>query len=191
MKNKMRQLFLEHNKGLYRVIRNIVKDHSLTEEILQDVFLQAFESYPTIKNKDCIGPWLYKVAANKAFSVIKRERFFDKVPLGILELNKYSVEEDFLEALSSEELKNHLRSNLYLLDTLSYTILILFYYEEMKINQISEILEIPSGTVKSRMHRAKTKLKKHMANFYRDTEEAVVEWKTNLKDACVKPSGKK
>ncbi|UNC91052.1 RNA polymerase sigma factor [Candidatus Contubernalis alkalaceticus] len=168
---------MEYNQGLYHVIQNIVKNQSLAEEILQDVFLKAIECYPTIKNNSYMGSWLYKVAVNKAFNVNKRERFFVKIPLDILELKKYCIEEDILRALSNKELRKELQSSLDILDSISFTILFLFYFEEKKLEEIGNILRIPIGTVKSRLHRAKNKLRKHITvdkkHFSRLIKDAV------------------
>jgi len=165
--NEVRDLYVSHAPKIFYLIRRIVHNTSIAEEILHDTFLQAMLKYHTLKNKDKAVTWLYRIAVNSALNAVKKSKNAEAAAAKLWRQAEYALQEDPLLYLTEQEAAEQIKRGLQQLDSLSFTVLTLFYYEEFTIRQISEILQLAPGTVKSRLHRAKKQLKLYLeSNSY-------------------------
>jgi RNA polymerase sigma-70 factor (ECF subfamily) len=165
MNYKLHSLYQEHHLRLFRVVMKIVKDAELSKDIVHDTFVEAGMNYHSLRDESKIVGWIYKIAVNQAISIVRTKKRITLVPLEILEIKKYADINDPLKHLTDKELNAEIRASLDILDSTSLAIVTLFYYEEQSIKQIGEILQLPTGTVKSRLNRAKRKLRNHILKY--------------------------
>lgn len=145
-------LIKSYEKDLYKVAIAITKNDDDALDCIQEAILQAYISIKDLRQDDYFKTWLIKILINKCNTLLKKSK-------KILNLNVSIAESDKVEQLDKLELKdsiNNLDSNLKIL-------VILYYYEDMSINDISESLNIPQGTIKSRLSRARSKLKEMLS----------------------------
>lgn len=140
---------IEENKiSLYRLAKSIVKREQDIQDAVNETILKAYGNLGKLKNKDSFKPWIMKILVNECYGILNKQK-------------KIKLEEDMtVYNLYHED--NHgyeLMSEIQKLEKDFRTVLVLFYYEDMSIKSISEILNISQGTVKSRLSRAKAKLK--------------------------------
>lgn len=137
-----------HKVSLYRFAKSILKNDTEVEDAISEAILKAYKNKNKLKNKDSFKPWMMRIVANECYDLIKRKNRFDLRDnldtLNLVHIDKeYSGLRDVIDDLNEE----------------FSSVLVLFYYEDMSIKEISKVLEISEGTVKSRLNRAKSKLK--------------------------------
>ncbi|MCM8810260.1 MAG: RNA polymerase sigma factor [Candidatus Omnitrophica bacterium] len=145
-KEAFSQLIKQVEKRLFNVAYIINPEDA--EDIVQDTFLQAYSSIKKFKGKSSFYTWIYRIMMNLIYKKYKRKKINFKKSIIKNENNK------------DEELKEKLRIALTKLHPKFSQIITLFYFEDYSIKEISEILNIKEGTVKSRIFKAKKYLKK-------------------------------
>jgi RNA polymerase sigma-70 factor (ECF subfamily) len=131
----------------------ILKNEKDAEDIVQDTFLRVFNQIDNYNGNSSLYTWIYRIALNLCKDKIKSRREFE-IYEDIFE-TKEKVEDIVFNSIDREIL----RRELFNLNALYREILILFYFEELAIKEISEILEEKEGTIKSRLSRGRVILK--------------------------------
>lgn len=127
------------------------------EELTQEILYTAVRELPKLKDDSRFEPWLWGVAGNVTKSF---RRFMGKqrAVYSYDTLEDLTYEEEFSE--SQEEAYDALRTKISMLSALYRDIIVLYYYDDLSVKQISEKLNIPEGTVTWRLSEARKKLKK-------------------------------
>ena len=144
------KLIDENLKSMYRVGKGILSEENDVEDAIQNTILKAYSNIKSLKNDELFKTWLIKILineCNKIYNFNKKCISLDKVAEEEYK-DKY---EDFDLKLAVSSLPEELK-----------LVITLFYFEDLKISQISEIIGIPEGTVKSRLSRAKSKIAESM-----------------------------
>lgn len=139
-----------YTQRLVRLAYTYVKDWLTAEDQVQEAFIKAFNSMDQLKNKEEPFPWLARIVINECKSSFRkswREIISDFLP----EKKQESSEESYIRSVQEEEIHNAVY-NLPKHYSLPIT---LFYFEELSIQQISEVLNLNIGTVKSRLARGR------------------------------------
>ena len=152
--------FMESLDMVYHIgLRFFKGDSEKAEDFVQDLYLYAKEKVSSFKGEAKFSTWLYRVAVNFALNQLKKEK---KLVFENVEVPESIV--DSRDSISSQveesELVDELHSQINNLAEEYRLPLLLFYYEEMTISDISSKLSVPEGTVKSYLFRAKKILKK-------------------------------
>ena len=130
------ELLLQYKSYLYKVAYTYVKDKEAALDILQETSFKAWLNIHTLKDEEKFKPWITKILVNTA---INSENIVSK------------------KAISLEE-KLDLYKAIDLLKPKYKTVIILKYFDDMKIEDISYVLDVPINTVKSHLKRAKESL---------------------------------
>lgn len=138
----------EYKLSLYRFAKSILKNDIEVEDAISESILKAYKNKNRLKNKESFKSWMMRIVSNECYDLIKRKSRFDLrdnlETLNLVHIDKeYSDLREIIDDLNEE----------------FSSVLVLFYYEDMSIKEISKVLEISEGTVKSRLSRAKSKLK--------------------------------
>lgn len=155
---------------LYGYLRRYLGNESLAEDVFQNTFLQLYAKIGKYERGRPVRPWLYTIATHQAIDALRRQGRHQSVSLdqeredlrqhdtpqllGMLE----SRQPGPLEAAEGEERRLMVRASVDRLPDFLKQVVILAYYQGMKYSDIAQILGIPVGTVKSRLHSALTKL---------------------------------
>lgn len=144
-----RALYADHAGGVKRFLLGMVgKNESIAEELTQDAFLKAWKQLSTFSARSSLKTWVYAVAVNTARDWIRAHK----------SLSSLSPEALPAQGAESPEVRA-VREALLELELDVRELLLLHYYEEFNLAEIAEILHVPEGTVKSRLHHAKLKLR--------------------------------
>jgi RNA polymerase sigma-70 factor (ECF subfamily) len=151
-------LFYRYRDGIYRLGLAITKDPSAAEEIVVDTFARAHRAIERLEPDDSLRPWLYRVAVNLSYNRRPRKGVtFSSLDDGTAD---YPTEgESPTEAAERAERR---RVVLECVDTLGpkhKVVVVLHYLNGLNLAEIAEIVEVPVGTVKSRLHYALRKLR--------------------------------
>lgn len=143
---------IEYNLNyMYRISKAILYSNEADiEDAIQETIIKAWKHLHTLKNEDYFKTWLIRILINECKELLRKQK---KV---LLAANSVYTSENFIK--NSEKIE--IRDAINRLENDLRTIVILFYFEDLPHKEISYILEIPEGTVKSRLSRAKNKLSK-------------------------------
>ncbi len=160
-------LYDRYRSMVYRTTLAITGDSEAASDLLQDVFLRLNRYASHIDVMRPLEPWLYRMATNLSYSWIKRnkrwmrhfEDFFDWLAGD----NGNTPHEE----LEREEEWRQLQQALQSLPVQQRVVVVLYYLNDLSLQDISEIVEAPVGTVKSRLHYGRLSLRKSlgMADF--------------------------
>ena len=155
-KAAMHIMFARHRKRVSRFIQGIVRNPAIVDDIVSQVFLDVWRSASRFENRSRVSTWLLSIARFKA-AISLRERRHETIDscdmLGIAD------DADTPEAaLDRKEASGMLKACIARLSPAHREIIDLFYYREMSVSEMSEIVGIPHATVKSRIFYARKKL---------------------------------
>lgn len=156
-------LMEEYGRSLVRLAYTYVKQEQLAEDIVQDVFVKCYKNIDTFRQDSSYKTWLYKITINGCKDVLKSWNFKNImissfVGIQVQSSNERSPEEKFLDYEENTHISNMIIS----LPIKMREVIIFYYYEEMKIEHIAELLNTNQNTVKSRLLRGKQQLRKKL-----------------------------
>jgi len=134
---------------VFRYALTLVRNRHLAEEAAQETMIAVWKSAHRFAARSKVSTWIFGIARNKAFDLVRREKRGERMPDVPL------VSPDPAPALLKQELVAGAMSEL---PESQREVVFLAFYEGLSYGEISRILEIPEGTVKSRMFHAKRKM---------------------------------
>ena len=150
-RSAFRSLYDRHGDRVFRYAMSIVRRAHLAEEVLQETMIVVWRKARTYRGDAKISTWILGIARHLAFNLLRREargsRLPQDPPVGCDPAKDAEMAVRVERALAT--LPEHHREVMHLV-----------FYEEMTLREAAEILEIPEGTVKSRMHHARKALAK-------------------------------
>jgi len=150
-----RLLVQRYERPVVRMIRNITNDGESCEDIAQDVFFTAYKKLESFDaGRSSFATWLFTIARNKSLNVLKRKR---ATCLG--ELPDQTDPRNPADDLSRREFFDRLDKMLQTLPAKQKTAFVLAEFDELPYEQIAQIERVGIGTIKSRINRAKNKLR--------------------------------
>ena len=172
-----REVVNRYRNGLYVFLRRFLNRPSLVEEVFQETFLQLFTSRDSFDTSRPLRPWLFTIAANKAKDVLRKQHRATTISISAIAEQQDMSFDDVLNYLTSDtrvpyeklekgETARRVRGVIADMPENLREILILAYFNEFSYKQMAEILSIPIGTVKSRLHTA-------VGRFAKDWKAAV------------------
>ena len=138
---------------------SLLRDRQEAEEVAQDTFLKVYKALPKFQNKSKFSTWIYRIVYNESISRLRRKKtnLISVEDLSYGELAD-SFEEMEPEWLEKEERKRKLFEAISLLKEEEKTILMLYYFENCRIDEISDITSLSNENVKTKLFRARKKL---------------------------------
>ena len=165
-------LVLKYRARLYRVLYNLSSNHEEANDLTQEAFIKAFRCLSTFKHNATFFTWLYRIGVNTAFNHFKKHK--NRQFLSLNELGEESLKKsdrwlekgaNTEEALRLGELQKKLNESLQKLSTKHRAVVTLVEIENLSCETVGEILKISPGTVRSRLHYAKQKMRKDLKNW--------------------------
>jgi len=151
------QLVKTYQQRLYWHIRNIVVSHDDADDLMQNVFIKVWKNIDNFREDSSLFTWLFRIATNESLSFLqqkKRRNIFTTY-----EVSDYLVESFESDAnFEGEELQKRLQLAVLQLPEKQRMVFNMKYYEEMKYEEISEILQTSVGALKASYHHAVKKI---------------------------------
>ena len=157
-------LVKKYEKQIHAFVWRKVKDYHVAEEITQDTFLRAYEKLGTLRDPNRFSAWLYMIATRRFLTWCEEKR----IPMQSLEaMRQGEIEALFYaqymaeqtEKLTTEKQREIVEYLLEKLPIRERTVVVLHYLSEMTCEEIGDFLDVSPNTVKSRLHRARKRLK--------------------------------
>lgn len=130
--------------SLYKVAYGYFTDYNEISDVISTTILKAYENISNLKDERYFKTWIIKILINECNYNIRKNKKIVYLEDTTIEMS--TCDND--ETLDIKRILNSLNQDL-------KSVIILYYYEEFQVNEISQILEIPEGTVKSRLARAR------------------------------------
>jgi RNA polymerase sigma-70 factor (ECF subfamily) len=168
-----------YEQELFRYLVRYTGDRSLAEDVFQNTFLQVHLKRALYENGRPVRPWLYSIATHQAVDALRKVGRHPTISLdqrsGTSETDAGSLVDLLVGAgegplgeLEEEERRQWVRDSVAQLPDVLRQTLILAYHQNLKYREIADILKIPVGTVKSRLHAALAKLQQMARSSGRD-----------------------
>lgn len=155
-------LFDRHRQMVYRTALAVTCDESAAADLLQDTFLRLYRFVDRVDPSRPLEPWLYRVTTNLAYTWIKRRKRWWKAIQDMAEWLSRDRRNASQPPVQLSEEWQIVQSAVASLPTPQRVVIVSYYINDLSIQEISEILGIPVGTVKSRLHYGRQSLKKKL-----------------------------
>jgi len=176
-----REIIDRYKNGLYAFLRRFLNRSDLIDDVFQETFIQLFNSRDKFDTSRPLRPWLFTIAANKAKDALRKQQRTAAISIGTIAnsddmsfgevLNTLTSDEEVpYDQLVVDETAVRVRKIIAKMPDNLREILILAYFHKFSYKQMTEILGIPIGTVKSRLHSAVGKFAKDWKTAYKDKE---------------------
>lgn len=154
------EVIVKFSEPLYWQIRRMVENHDDANDILQETFLKAWSSIEHFRGDAKLSTWLYKIAVNESISHLARERKRLNISIDQEESMLINmIEAD--EHIDGDALALELRKAIATLPEKQRLVFNMRYYDEMKYDQIAEILGTSVGALKASYHIAVKKIEQY------------------------------
>ena len=159
-----RKLITQYKERLYWHIRKIVISHDDTDDVLQNTFIKIFKNIDNFKADSKLYSWMYRIATNEAITFINKRAKENKVDIADYQQQLTSnLESD--DWFSGDEIQLILQKAIATLPQKQQLVFNMKYFDEMKYQQISDILETSVGGLKASYHHAVKKIEAFIKNY--------------------------
>jgi len=163
-------LFERYREQVYRTAYAITHDTAAADDILQDVFLKVYAYAQRIDDQVMLMPWLYRVTVNLSYTWVTRHRkrwaSLEEVVERLISPLRSSTE----QVAERNETQAQLQKAIDALPMSQQAVIILHYLNDLDVAQIAEVLDLPIGTVKSRLYYARESLRRQLGGYAWENE---------------------
>ena len=145
----LERLFDLYGRKVYRMALAMLKDTGTAEEVTQDTFVKIWRAFPSYDGRAAPSTWLYTIARNTCLSAVRRASLRRTTPI-----EQAPEPHAAITASSGIDWERCLAR----LPDVQRTIVTLFYFEDRSLRDVAELMDLPEGTVKSHLHRARRAL---------------------------------
>jgi len=153
----------KYQEAVYWHVRRLVVSHDDANDIVQEVFIKVWQALPKFRKDSSLYTWIYRIATNEALSFLKKKKRRYLVPL--VDMGKQL--EETLEAdawYQGNEMEKKLQKAILSLPEKQRAVFNLRYYDEMKYEDMAEILDTSVGALKASYHHAVKKIEKSVVS---------------------------
>jgi RNA polymerase sigma-70 factor (ECF subfamily) len=152
----LERLLDDYRHKVFRMAMAMLRDAARAEDVTQDVFIKLWRALPIYDGRASVGTWLYTIARNTCLSAIRAEGYRRTTALDDVHALEPSVSSTTPLAISVGQCLSRLPD-------VQRQVVTLFYLQERSVSDVAAMLDLPEGTVKSHLHRARRALAVMMA----------------------------
>lgn len=154
-----RQLMIQEQERIYRLIRRMVVDHDDANDLVQSTFIKVFENIHGFNEKSKLSTWIYRIAVNETLTFLNHKRKKIFIPIVNIERQLYNII-DNSSNFSGDAIEKKLQKAILSLPEKQRLVFNMRYYENIKYEEMSEILGTSIGALKASYHIAEEKIEK-------------------------------
>ena len=136
---------------LYKTGMAILKNDDDVCDAIQETLISAYQNFSSLREQQYFSTWITRILINKCYDIIKKNKKVAYINEQMEVESDCSYYDRYKEDSTVERVLNEIDSELKL-------VTVLYYYDDFSVKEISEMLNIPEGTVKSRLARARDKM---------------------------------
>lgn len=158
-----KQLLKEYQRPLYNLIRNIVLNHDDADDVLQNTLLKVFQNLNNFKGESKLFSWMYRIATNEAITFINNKARKNKISSEELQSKMiYNLKSDVY--YDGDEIQLKLQKSIALLPQKQQLVFKMRYFNEIKYEDMADILGTSVGALKASYHHAVKKIETYMTS---------------------------
>lgn len=161
-------LVRQHREAIYRVAIRMTHRHEDADDLVQETFLRAYTSLQRFRGEASPATWLYRIVTNLALNLLRHRSRFQRAAV----LFRGESESVTPPSVDQDETRRAVQAALEMLPPSQRIVVVLFDIEGLSAAQIAEILDIPEGTVRSRLHYARRHLRRRLSAFFEELDHA-------------------
>lgn len=169
-------LFDRHQRLVFRTAVGITGDEQVASDLLQDVFLRMHRFAHHIDPDRPLEPWLYRTTANLTYTWLKRHNRWLRPLEDVAEWLASSKKQSPVHLTEANEEWKDIKNAIASLSLQQRVVVVLYYINDLSLQEISEILDVPVGTIKSRLFYGRQALKKYLETNNKGQVEANYEF---------------
>lgn len=149
-----------------QIVRKMVANQEDQKDLVQDIYLKAYQSLPSFKFQSKLSTWIATIAYNTTVNCLEKK----KIPLcdiDSVQESNFVLQENVEKGIFKKETLQILNNEINKLPPLYKTLISLYHIEELPNREIAEITSLPEGTIKSYLYRARKILKENIENNYK------------------------
>lgn len=153
-----------YQSRLYWHIRRLIVDHALAQDVLQDTFIKAYQNFHQFKQDSQIYTWLYRIATNEALQQLNKMKRMQKSEEG----SEYYLQNLVADNVSpeAEDIQILLQKAIHSLPEKQKLVFTMRYYDDLPYEEMSKIVDMSVGTLKTNYHYAKQKVEEYIKLNY-------------------------
>ena len=148
-------LFQKYEQDIYRTSFVFVKNQNDALDVVQETAYQSFKSIKNLKEPKYFKTWLMRITINCALDLLRKQKNVVQMKPEVVEFISGDVNEDIFLEMTVRDLIERLNED-------EKSVIVLRFYEDLTIKEVSETLGIPLGTAKTILYRALNKLRKDL-----------------------------
>jgi len=156
-----KQIIKKYQERLYWHIRKIVISHEDSDDILQNTFIKVWRGLDQFREDSKLYTWLYRIATNESLTFLKQKKKRQYIPFMDVEHQLMNVLESD-EYFSGDQIQLKLQKAILTLPEKQRLVFNMKYFEEMKYEDMSKILDTSVGALKASFHHAVKKIEKYL-----------------------------
>ena len=163
----------KYKRMVYRLAMQITKNHADADDVMQETFIKVYRSIRTFRKDAAFETWLYRIAVNEALNFVKRRERQRESTLETASEAEYEAITRYRAQIANDphvhaekaELRHHVTEAVNNLSLKHRTVVILHEFEGLTHAEIASILHCSEGTVRSRLHYARKKLRTLLKSY--------------------------
>jgi len=168
---EFRELVDRYNRYVYTACYRILNRHEDTEEAVQDSFIKAYRSLSKFDGRSKFSTWLFRIAVNTSLSM-RRKHVIKSEEIEDFKVEKHAYSQTNL--LQKEEQKIYLQKAMAQLSEDDVVLITLFHLDQLRLDEIAEILNLEANNVKVKLFRARKRLAEKMTVILKDEVKSLI-----------------
>lgn len=156
-------LLNKYQQKIYWHIRRMVIDHDDADDVTQDVFIKVWKNLENFRNDSQLYTWIYRIATNECLTFLNKKKQKNNIPLDDV---LYDLSDSLTESsyFNGDQAQKKLQQAILTLPEKQRIVFNLKYFEEMKYEEMAEVLETSVGALKASYHFAVKKIESYLLN---------------------------
>lgn len=174
--NALGELYDRHQHMVYRTALGVTGDPAAAADLLQDVFLRMHRFAIRIDPERPLEPWLYRTTTNLTYTWLKRHKRVFRPLEDISDWLSGGKKQSPAHLAEKDEEWEDIHKAISRLPLMQRMVIVLYYINDLSLQEISEVLDVPVGTVKSRLYYGRQVLKRNLESNGYDLREVQYEF---------------
>jgi RNA polymerase sigma-70 factor (ECF subfamily) len=161
----LEKLLEKHLQNIFSACYRVCLDETDANDISQNVLIKIIKNLKKFWFKSEFSTWYYRIAYNESINFLKKKKWH--VDIDLVE-NSIPYHEDVWKQIDEKILNKQVTAEINKLSLIERNIILYFYYDDLKIKEISEIVDLNENTIKTKLSRAKKKLKYNLELLWKN-----------------------
>jgi len=173
--NAFKQIIEDYKRLVAHIVSRLINNTADREDLCQEVFVKVYQNIHKFRHQCKLSTWIGKITYNTCINYLQKKRavLFEDIAkdqsIDSVEGSQYTPH----DLMESSDISDKLQTEINQLSNTFRTIITLYHLQEMSYKEIGQVMDLPEGTVKSYLFRARRKLRENWESKYQEEESCV------------------